>query len=53
MVLCFSQSKYIRDLLDIANLSSTKSSITPMANNCKISKHGITILRIPLSRDPL
>ncbi|XP_019414607.1 PREDICTED: uncharacterized protein LOC109326373 [Lupinus angustifolius] len=35
-----SQTKYIRDLLDKANLSTSKASITPMATNCKLTKHG-------------
>ncbi|XP_019420714.1 PREDICTED: uncharacterized protein LOC109330901 [Lupinus angustifolius] len=45
--LFLSQSKYIRDLLDRANLSSTKAINTPMASNCKLTKHGTDYFEDP------
>ncbi|XP_019451717.1 PREDICTED: uncharacterized protein LOC109353811 [Lupinus angustifolius] len=45
--LFLSQTKYIKDLLDRANLSSAKSSFTPMASNCKLTKHGTNFFEDP------
>ncbi|XP_019427177.1 PREDICTED: uncharacterized protein LOC109335499 [Lupinus angustifolius] len=36
-----SQSKYVKDLLNKANLSTSKANIIPMATNCKLTKHGL------------
>ncbi|XP_019414576.1 PREDICTED: uncharacterized protein LOC109326340 [Lupinus angustifolius] len=45
--LFLSQTKYIRDLLDRAKLSSAKLNITPMASNCKLTKHGTDFFEDP------
>ncbi|OIW21109.1 hypothetical protein TanjilG_29361 [Lupinus angustifolius] len=34
------QSKYVKDLLERAHMHLAKSAATPMASNCKLTKHG-------------
>ncbi|XP_019434964.1 PREDICTED: uncharacterized protein LOC109341489 [Lupinus angustifolius] len=45
--LFLSQAKYISDLLERANLSTSKPFPTPMANNCKLTKHGTDFFEDP------
>ena len=41
------QSKYIQDLLHIANMPEAYSISSPMVSNCKLSKHGADAFHDP------
>lgn len=40
MVICYSQSKYIQDLLTRLNVNNVNGVPTSMLSNCKLSRHG-------------
>lgn len=45
--LFLSQAKYIKDLLEKANMQEAKGIVTPMVSNLKLSKHGTDLLQNP------
>lgn len=47
--LLLTHTKYIRDLILIANMCNVNGVTTPMLKNCKLSKHGSSSLSLSLS----
>lgn len=46
-VILLTQTKYIRDLLNKENMEGVNGVNTPMANQCKLSKHDTNVILDP------